>query len=128
MGVIQCASIGMSCAQVVDALGRIGKVEDARALVKPILPCAQPFRYRNKMAFTFAPQLQQVLPGLPRPAGFGLRNVSNPKEVRSCVILTSAYVPLQPGALIFCSVHRLQWAPIGFWVCCTMVINRWKQV
>ncbi len=69
--------MGLSCAQVMDALGRIGKVEGARALVKPILPCAEPFRYRNKMGFSFA----QDVPQLPRAAGFGLRHVSNPKEV-----------------------------------------------
>ena len=68
-------------AQVVDALARIGKVDGARSLVKPVVPCEQPFRYRNKMAFTFAPQQVQVPSGLPGPAGFGLRNISNPREV-----------------------------------------------
>ncbi|BDA43157.1 Uncharacterized RNA methyltransferase TTE1812 [Coccomyxa sp. Obi] len=67
--------------QVVDALARIGKVDDARSLVKPVVPCEQPFRYRNKMAFTFAPQQVALPSGLPGPAGFGLHHISNPREV-----------------------------------------------
>lgn len=91
--------------QVVDALGRIGKVEEAAALVKPILGAADPFRYRNKMAFTFAPQVLQSQPlGLPRPAGFGLRKISNPNEVLPLLSLVPVLYPALVHALCSCRI------------------------
>jgi tRNA/tmRNA/rRNA uracil-C5-methylase (TrmA/RlmC/RlmD family) len=61
---------------VVDVLMRIGKNPAARALVRPVLPCAQPLRYRNKMTFHFAPDTVA-----PSPKGFGLHSVGDVRRV-----------------------------------------------
>lgn len=38
--------------QIVDALSRIGRLGNAGDLVRPVIPCEQPLRYRNKMSFS----------------------------------------------------------------------------
>ena len=48
-------------------LQRIGRVPDASARVRLIEACAKPWRYRNKMTFTFSPQNME-----PSPAGVRL--------------------------------------------------------
>ena len=45
----------MAQAQVVQLLRRVGKVEDAEALVRPIVPAPAGFGYRNKMDFAYGP-------------------------------------------------------------------------
>ena len=57
--------------QVVEALRRIGKVEDAESLVRPTIPCEQPFHYRNKMSFSLTGQASSG--GL--DIGFGFKKV-----------------------------------------------------
>ena len=58
--------------QVVDALGRIGKAENPQDLVRPVIPCEQPFRYRNKMSFSLS--AEQSCGGL--STGFGFKKAS----------------------------------------------------
>jgi tRNA/tmRNA/rRNA uracil-C5-methylase (TrmA/RlmC/RlmD family) len=40
--------------QVIDLLTRVARVADPEGLVRPIIPCAQPYAYRNKMEFSFS--------------------------------------------------------------------------
>lgn len=58
--------------QVVDALGRIGKAENPQDLVRPAIPCKQPFHYRNKMSFSLS--AEQSCGGL--STGFGFKKAS----------------------------------------------------
>ncbi len=54
-----------------EALRRIGKVEDAEGLVRPAIPCEQPLHYRNKMSFSLTSQ--QSPGGL--STGYGFKKV-----------------------------------------------------
>eukprot|EP00899_Mesostigma_viride_P003873 jgi/Mesvir1/13487/Mv16536-RA.1 len=66
--------------QVRELIGRLGKFPDVASLMKPIVPCAQPYRYRNKMEFSFstrvwtaeAPAKNRDAPRPPEVAGYAL--------------------------------------------------------
>jgi 23S rRNA (uracil1939-C5)-methyltransferase len=61
------AQLAAKRAIVVEALRRLGHVEDADSLVRPVLGADPPWRYRHKMAVPFGPP---AAPGGPPRAGF----------------------------------------------------------
>lgn len=48
------------CTQAVEALRRIGKIENVEPLMKPPVACPQPFKYRNKMTFALNTNVQSL--------------------------------------------------------------------
>jgi hypothetical protein len=75
-------------------LQRIGRVAQAEALVRPMLECAQPFGYRNKMAFAYA--LQTMAPS---PAGWcpALCNTGPPAEYATHLAQHACIQRVGPG-------------------------------
>lgn len=68
---------------VVEALRRLGHVEEPDALVHPTLPADPPWRYRHKMAVPFGPPPR---PGLPPRAGFFAARSHDIVPFEECVI------------------------------------------
>ncbi len=85
---IDAAALTLLVLQVVEALRRIGKVEDAESLVRPAIPCEQPLHYRNKMSFSLTSQ--QSPGGL--STGYGFKKVQI-----TCQVLLDLLSALSPG-------------------------------
>ena len=73
--------------QVVDALSRIGRLGDAADLVRPVIPCEQPLRYRNKMSFSLVAGQQPG--GLDTGYGFKMVCLSRKNLPLNAVILSA---------------------------------------
>lgn len=87
--------------QVADALRRIGGLRDVTVL--PVMPADEPWHYRNKMEFTFAPGERAPLLGLHERGSF-----SRIVDLDVCYLLDERVGPLLHAVRGWAERHRLQ--------------------